>query len=173
MPALAHSLIAGLAERDQAFYAALRGEDELGMVVRAHIHIEHELRAVIMAVAPVPNQVRFSDLDFEATVRLALILGVHPEFKSPLAAIGKLRNKFSHRLDMKLGKSEADDLYKALGAEIKKIVQKTYDNLRADNPDKDYPKKYSSLDVRDRIMTILISIRGGLIVETLRLTGKL
>jgi hypothetical protein len=33
--------------RERAFFQALEGDDELGMVVRAHIHIEHELREFI------------------------------------------------------------------------------------------------------------------------------
>lgn len=41
MPTLAHSLITGLKVRDQTFFLALQGDDDLGMVVRAHIHIEH------------------------------------------------------------------------------------------------------------------------------------
>lgn len=80
MPTMVHGLIEGLAERDKAFYEALRGEDDLGMVVRAHIHIEHELRGLITAAAPKPDQVKFSEMDFDATIRLALILGLHPEF---------------------------------------------------------------------------------------------
>jgi hypothetical protein len=130
MPTPAHDLIPGLAERDQAFYAALQGDDDLGIVVRAHIHIEHELQNFITAVAPNPEEVKFSDMDFEATVRLALILGLHAEFKSALNGVGRLRNKLSHRLNMTLGNEEATNLYNSLGPQAKEVVHSSYEKLR-------------------------------------------
>jgi hypothetical protein len=38
-----------------AFYEALRVEDDLGMIVRAHIHIESKLREFIESAAPAPE----------------------------------------------------------------------------------------------------------------------
>src|SRR5450755_668212 len=45
------------------FIDALNSEDDLGMVVRAHIHIEHELKEFVTSAAPRPDQVKFPDYD--------------------------------------------------------------------------------------------------------------
>jgi hypothetical protein len=173
MATIAHDLIEGLADRDKAFYAALRSEDDLGMVVRAHIHIEHELRNFILAAAPKPAQVKFSEMDFEATVRMALILGLHPEFKSALIGVGRLRNKFSHRLDMTLGDEEVKNLYNSLGPQAKEVVQHSYARLRADFPEISRPKSVKKLAPKDLTMLCFVSVRGGVIIERLRCEGKL
>jgi hypothetical protein len=58
--------------RTDAFFQMLNGEDDLGMVIRAHIHIEHELREFILATAPNPGEIKFSDYDYAKTLQLAL-----------------------------------------------------------------------------------------------------
>jgi hypothetical protein len=94
---------------------ALRSEDDLGKMVRAHIHIEHELQDIIFFAAPNPTQLKaFENIEYSEKVRLALILGLNSELKPPLNAIGTLRNKFSHRLDMKIGEDEAKNLIATL-----------------------------------------------------------
>ena len=40
---------------EDAFLKDLRGEDELGMVIRAHIHIEHPLNELLNMVMPYPG----------------------------------------------------------------------------------------------------------------------
>jgi hypothetical protein len=105
---------------------ALKGEDELGMVVRAHIHIEHELREFVSLAAPNPNALKFSEIDFDGTVRLALVLGLNPELKPSLNPAGSLRNRFSHKLDMKLGEQEANNLFSTVPHEDKESLQFIY-----------------------------------------------
>lgn len=62
-----------LVQRFRSLSAALSGEDDLGMVVRAHIVIEHELEEFVRLAAPEPSQVKFSEMDFDGKVRLALV----------------------------------------------------------------------------------------------------
>lgn len=70
--------IEGIEKRDAAFFEALSGEDDLGMVIRGHIHIEHELQEFIIAAAPRPSEIRLSDFDYAGKLRLALALGLEP-----------------------------------------------------------------------------------------------
>jgi hypothetical protein len=44
--------------RMQALAAALESEDDLGKVVRGHIHIEHELQQIIFFAAPNPDELK-------------------------------------------------------------------------------------------------------------------
>jgi hypothetical protein len=172
VPAQTDGIIEGQAERDQAFYLALRGEDDLGMVVRTHIHVEHTVRAFITAAAPAPDQVKFGLMDYDATVRLALVLGLNIEFQNGLSGLGSLRNKFSHRLNMRIGEEEAKNLYQALGPTSKRVVHHSFSSLQAQSPGK-HAKTFGALPARDRLMLSLVSLRGGIIIELVRVLGKL
>jgi len=110
-------------ERRQSFYQALEGEDDLGVVVRAHISIENELQHFVRVAAPAPEYVDFKEMDYSATLTLALILGLKKELRQPLRALGSLRNKFSHRLHMTIGRSDAFDIYSKLGAAAQKDIK--------------------------------------------------
>jgi hypothetical protein len=95
----------------QLLATALSGEDDLGKVVRAHIHIEHELQELIIFAAPSPAQLKkFENMEFSEKLHLALVLGLKAELKPALTAIGTLRNRFAHKLDMKIGEEIANNL---------------------------------------------------------------
>jgi hypothetical protein len=102
-------------KRAKALGAVLTTDDDLGKVVRAHIYIEHELQDFIFFAAPSSAHLkRFDHMEFSEKVRLALVLGLNAELKPALTAVGNLRNKFSHRLDTKLGEDEAKNLVATL-----------------------------------------------------------
>jgi hypothetical protein len=172
MPSEAHRLIPGLAERDISFYSALQGEDDLGLIIRAHIHIEHELREFVLAAAPSPKSVKFPEMEFEATLRLALILGLSEECRSAVAAIGSLRNRFAHTLTSALNEQEANNLYAALSPTLKEHAQKTYLKLNADRPSHDRPDQFKQLPPRDRVIFCLILLRSVLVAERLMVDRK-
>ena len=101
----------GLQTRQSALFRLLDEDDDLGMIIRAHIHLEHELREFILAAAPQPAEVKPSEYDYAGTLRLAMTLGLNPAVEAGLTAVGTLRNKFAHRLEMKLTQREADIIY--------------------------------------------------------------
>jgi hypothetical protein len=99
----------------EALADVLRSEDDLGKVVRGHIHIEHELQQIIFFAAPNPDHLKsFESQEFAEKVRLALVLGLKADLAPPLNAAGKLRNKFAHKLDMKLSRDVANNLVATL-----------------------------------------------------------
>lgn len=85
-----------LSQIDEKFYNALAGEDDLGVVIRAQIHVESSVIEFI-------NQ-KISDLKslrrlrFGQRVELACELGLNSELKSPLEKLGDLRNDFAHKI---------------------------------------------------------------------------
>lgn len=105
----------GIEAKLEAFSRALLGEDELGAVVRGHIYIENELIAFIKARLPVPEAIKDRDIDYSMRVKLAVALGLDPDFEPALNFVGSLRNGFAHRLDARIGKQEAGNFEKALG----------------------------------------------------------
>ena len=167
MPRDAHGLIQGLEARDKQFYEALLGEDDLGLVVRAQIHIEHELRGFVLSQAPRPEMVKFDELDFDATCRLALILGLTPDLRAPLSGVGSLRNRFAHQLAKPLGQQEANNLYASFSARLKEFVQKVYTTQTRD------PKtKWKDGSARDRIILMLLLLRSFIIAERVHAEQK-
>jgi hypothetical protein len=110
--------------RLESLAAALRNDDDLGKVVRAHIHIEHELQDLIFFAAPKPNQLKsFDKMEFSEKVHLALVLGLNADLKPALTATGTLRNKFAHRLDTRIGEEEAKNLIATLAPSAKQRFQ--------------------------------------------------
>src|SRR5262249_60949172 len=110
----------------RALGGALETEDDLGKVVRAHIHIESELQLIIFFAAPNPNHLKsFDRQEFSEKVQLALLLGLRPDLASPLNAAGKLRNKFAHRLDTRLNEEISKNLLATLPPQLKDRPQTT------------------------------------------------
>jgi hypothetical protein len=102
-------------KRYNALVKVLTKEDDLGRVIRAHIYIEHELRDFIFFAAPNPEFVkRFDGVEFSEKVHLALLLGLNRDLRSALSAMGNLRNKFAHALDMKIKEEEVKSLIATL-----------------------------------------------------------
>ena len=144
------------------FIDALNSEDDLGMVVRAHIHIEHELREFVTSAAPRPDQVK--EMNFDGTIRLALVLGLDATLKPPLNAIGNLRNKFSHRLGMKLGSQEVNDLFATLSPQQKKMVQELYKEQGG--------KNIQAAPIADRVRFVFITLVVALRTQTSLLENR-
>lgn len=150
----------GLEDKQGRFHAALLGEDELGIVIRAHIHIEHEVIAYINARLSPPGAIDALNLNYARQVKLALGLGLSAEFKFALRSLGTPRNKFAHRLDAKLDEQEASNLERALGPAIaisRQAYQTTQSALQAD--EKAMP--LSTLEPRDRVILCLVTLWGG------------
>ena len=149
-------------DRLGTFIDALKSEDDLGMVVRAHIHIEHELREFVTSAAPRPDQVK--EMNFDGTIRLALVLGLDATLKPALNAIGNLRNKFSHRLGMKLGSQEVNDLFAALSPQDKKMVQEIYKKQGGNN--------IQAVPIAERVRFVFIALVVALRTETALLENR-
>jgi hypothetical protein len=155
--------------RELAFFQALEGDDDLGMVVRAHIHLEHELREFILAAAPRPAEVKFSDYDFASTVRLALVLGLDPTLKAGLTSLATLRNKFAHKLDAKLIEQDAKQLYSALSSADKADLHQAYSAMLLKRPNTGRPKKLLRATPKDLVAHCVAMLRTGVILGHMKL----
>ncbi len=113
---------------DEDFYKALVSEDEMGQVIRAHIHIEYQLNELLKLFIPYYEKLEKMEnkLEFSQKVHLACALGLKYEALSPLLAIGKLRNDFAHKLSTTLDQGRAKNLYKTLSKNEKEITHKSY-----------------------------------------------
>jgi hypothetical protein len=112
------------------FAQQLIAEDELGSVVRAHLHIEYYLDQLIEASVPNPGALPDLDLDYSGRVKLLSILGFSDALTKPLHNLGGLRNNFAHKLNFKLTTERMRSLYETLDPTGKQIVHLAYDNTR-------------------------------------------
>lgn len=161
--------IESLEERDGAFHRLLEGEDDLGMIIRAHIYIEHELKEFIQAAAPEPGELKFSGYDYAQTLKLALVLGLDPRLKAGLTSLGTLRNKFAHRLGMQLTSQEARQIYSTLSPAQKTDARQAYASTILKHPNTGRPKDMLRTTPKDLIAICLLMLRGGVMIQHVNL----
>lgn len=111
---------------NKEFYDTLDIEDELGRVIRVHLHIEHYINEALSILTPYHEDLKALNLDYFGKVTLLIALGVKPESMKILKSFGSLRNKFAHDLSFKLDKSVVNNLYKELSDREKETLQESY-----------------------------------------------
>ena len=154
-------------DQDQ-FDKDLQGEDDLGVVIRAHIHIEQQLNTCINELIPFPKALKPMELDFSQRVHLLVALGLKEEFKRPLLALGNLRNEFAHRLDAALTEGRVKSFYDTFGGHEKDGIHQSLDRTRkrlgmgAKSKMKHQPPK-------DRFILYAISLHAALLVALMEI----
>ena len=156
---------------EAAFVRALFGEDELGVVVRAHIHIEAKLLELLELLVGDPKYLERMDLDFGQRVNLAVALGLKSEHAPAPSALGTLRNAFAHRLDAQLSEDRVNNLYETLSAGDKEIVQLAYDrtNIQMGKPD---APSFKKLSPKERFILISVALRAMLMTTICEIRTK-
>ena len=160
-PSIAERL--GLAEKQANLIAALTGTDALGVVIRAHIHVEHELIAFIEARLPEPGALKGIGLDYDGRVKLASALGLPEEFRTALSFLGSLRNKFAHRLDATITEQEANNFAQAMGPG-KVTATEAYRATHAKLDDREKPIPFSRLPPMDRVVLLCQTLWAGIAI---------
>lgn len=152
-----------LAKRD-AYLKVLQGEDILGVVIRAHIYIEHELNDLLDAAVADPAALKALNLDYSGKVILAAALGLDPTFRPMLSCVGKLRNDFAHNLTATLGSQQVTALRTAMGAHFD-VAHRSL--ASTDKKMGNASRKWRQLDATEQLVLMLITIWSGLAIETL------
>lgn len=147
----------------EAFNHALLGDDELGAVIRGHIYIENELIAFIKARLPVPEAIKDRDIDYSMRVKLAVALGLDPDFEPALNFVGSLRNGFAHRLDARIGKQEAENFEKALGPH-RAITSASYRQAHINLGTEATAIPIKQQEPKDRIVLCFVTLWAGILI---------
>lgn len=147
------------------FIKVLNGEDELGAVIRAHIHIEALLLELLRLLVKDEGALRKLNLEFSQSVDLAIALGLGPEHAKGLRAFGKLRNEFAHDLNSKLSDSRINNLYESLSTTDKEVVQLAY--ARTNSQLGVSPPSFKDLTPKGKFVLIAVALRGMLEVALL------
>jgi hypothetical protein len=155
---------------DDQFHTDLQNEDELGAVIRGHLHIEHSLNELLKRQIPFFERLEKLNHDYEVKVALALAMGLNREYEKPLKGVGLLRNKYAHKPGFKISKSDTANLYKAFSAEDRKIIQGAYFRTNKNLKKNNIP--FSQHKPIDQFIMLAITIRQILILACKEWKGE-
>jgi len=142
------------------FIKVLNSEDELGAVIRAHIHIEALLLELLRLLVKDEGALRKLNLEFSQSVDLAIALGLGPEHAKGLRAFGKLRNEFAHDLNSRLSDNRINNLYMSLSTADKEVIQHAY--ARTNSQLGANPPSFKDLTPKEKFVLVAVALRGML-----------
>jgi hypothetical protein len=142
---------------DSAFFQHLTAEDELGVVLRAQIHLEASLSQFIDAVVPFPDQL--PRMQYEGRLRLACAFGLNHEYFAALKFLGDLRNRFAHSLDVKLNESTLNEWFAKLPSEGQEVAMQAYEATNKRTQEANRPD-FRNLPPQDRFVLIAVVLKG-------------
>ena len=149
---------------DDAFIEVLNGEDDLGVVVRAHIHVEAKLLELLELLVVDTKYLERMRLSFGHRVNMAVALGLNPEYAPPLSALGTLRNAFAHSLDTQLSDERVNKLHAALSGPVKDTVLLAYERTKTQLSMAD-ATPFKGLSPKFRFVLISVALRGMLVAS--------
>lgn len=145
---------------DSKLIEDLNGEDELGRVLRGHIHLENGIDEFLALCCTQDSHLKGAELEYHQKLKMALALGLPEWLASPLKYVGTLRNEFAHNLDRHLGEQEMENFYKSFPPEEKNFIQQTVARTSRNFPDKHVTLR--SMPPADRFNILIISLEGAL-----------
>jgi hypothetical protein len=142
---------------DARFFADLQREDDVGLILLGHIHIEHQLIELISLALPFPERCDWGKINYATKVSFAHACGLPERLKSPLQKIGRLRNDFAHNLDAALSKDGVLSLYNGLPDLNQAAIKSSCAAMGLGTL-----SSPSSLSSRDLLILIILSIRQAI-----------
>jgi hypothetical protein len=104
-----------LKEIRDRFIADTQGEDDLGVILRAHLYLESTLDGLIREFLEKPDTIELDRLQFPVKLQLAAAIGaLLDEYVAPLKFLNSLRNKFAHNIGAKISESDEENLFSSM-----------------------------------------------------------
>lgn len=151
----------------EQFSKDLAREDELGIILRAHLHIEFQLKEFIFLFLPFSERCDWLKVSYAARVEIALSLGLPEDMRKPLEAIVKMRNDFAHKINTMLDKKTALDFYNGLSDRHREAVKLCYKELG--NNEFFQPSETDKLELLQIIVVCIHSAIQAAILEKQKL----
>ena len=137
---------------EKAFLDALFGEDELGAVIRAHIHIESRVHELLKLLVPYSDML--PRLRFEQSIKLACALGLQDSSIGAIKELGNIRNKFGHQLDTKLTSGMVDKIFENMSEDDRKMILQSYKMVKID----EIACPFESLNPKSKFIIISVGL---------------
>ena len=142
---------------DQQFIDDLQREDDVGLVLRGHLHIEHQLVEMLSEFLPFADRADWGMVNYRAKVEMAYAAGLPEDLKKLLERIGALRNGFAHTLSSSVTKEMALNLYNSLSDLYRRGLKESYKAM--DMGEFGSP---ASLEPRDLLTLVFIQARQAI-----------
>ena len=110
------------------FLEALFGEDDLGVVIRTHIHIESSVNRLLNLLISLPDEL--PQLRYDQKLKLCCAMGMDKTLYPALKALGDLRNAFGHNIDTKLTSKSISQLLAAVSPDDMETIGLSYTSTR-------------------------------------------
>lgn len=132
-------------------------EDNVGLVLRGLLHVEHQLIKFISCELPHPERVDWSKIDYTGKVELALSCGLNVDIRPPLEYLESLRNNFACSFEGKIDPQWVLVTYNSLPGKLKETVEGAYKSVGAKLTATD-----ARLDTRDLLVLIFICVASAI-----------
>jgi hypothetical protein len=101
----------------------LRGDENLQMVILAHLHAEQLIFAMLTEALQNPTEVDLDRLGFITKARLAIAMGLmNNDVLPPLNGLNKLRNNYAHKAGYKFSDQNKLDLLNTMPDYVMKVI---------------------------------------------------
>lgn len=157
----------GIEARQLELTTFLMGDDPLGMVLRAHMHIEEELIKFIAARGHPESDI---PRGYARCADLAVALGLPEEFRQQLSVLGKLRNRFAHQQNSIIELSDVE-AFDAAHANDDGIVEYAYSRTLSKLNDSVRKPSVKDLEPKERIILHIITLWAGVAVAAAKAKG--
>lgn len=154
------------------FISSLRGEDELGVVIRAHTHIEASVNELLALFVPFPKYLDDMNLGYAQKVRLACAHGLKKQHLAPLLAMGKIRNAFAHKLNAKLTRDRVSELYGSFSSDDRKVVHLSYEKTKSQMLVEKGPD-FRKLEPKDQFILMAVSLKALVVIAVHEIRTRL
>lgn len=109
--------------------ADLQREDDVGLVLRGHLHVEHQLIELASMHLPFAGRCDWGRISYRAKVELAHGCGLPEDLQKLLIRLGALRNRFAHVLDVSLSTQSVLELYNVLSERLRDGLRFSYEAM--------------------------------------------
>lgn len=154
-------------DTDSQFISDLLREDDVGLVLRGHLHVEHQLIELISALLPFAKRCDWAKVSYRAKVQVAYGCGLPMDLKDLLDRLGTIRNEFAHSLTASITKQAVLDLYNSLSPRIRDVLKGSYQSMG-----KGVLDAPSSVDPRDLLILIFLNAQRGTMAGVMALRAE-
>jgi hypothetical protein len=139
----------------------LRGDERSQLVIRAHLHAEQSLFAMLTEGLKNPSVIDLDRLSFSTKARLAVAMGLMgQDVLPPLVALNALRNNFAHRVDYQFTDKDKADLLNAMPSYVVNVTLTAWDGNEV------YTRESVPLERILRVIVCLMEARRRDLVES-------
>ena len=149
---------ADLPQVEMKFFIDLMDGDELGAILRAHLHIEYSLSEFIRYRLQSPSQLS-SQMFFVPRLELACALGLPEGYAPALKKFNKIRNTFGHNLDASLSEKDVNDLFNTLPSALQTLSQEALNVMQETATKGGFSPIFKENSVRNRFSLIVITLK--------------